>query len=154
MAFTIEADVVVDRDLEEAFAYLDDDIATFAEWRRPPWMRLRRLTDGPVGVGTRYETSLRILGVAQGPIVTEVTAYDPPRHLQWRARTPTSLLEEVGGEYLLDKTARGTSVTITGQVQLRRALRLLEPVARIVFSTMYLDPMMRRLKTAIEDRPD
>lgn len=37
--------------------FLDDDVDRFASWRHPPWMQLRRLTNGPVEVGTRCETA-------------------------------------------------------------------------------------------------
>lgn len=90
MTFTIEESVTVERPVQEVFTFLDDDVERFASWRRPPWMELRRLTDGPVGAGSRYETSLRILGIAQGPIVTElrravrvrIRPRPPPRRLR------------------------------------------------------------------------
>lgn len=150
MTFTIEESVLIDRLVEEVFAFLDDDTERFAQWRRPPWMELQRLSDGPVGVGTRYETALSILGIPQGPIVTEVTAYHPPHHLEWRALTPTTLLAEARGEYRLEEADRGTRVTITGRVGFPGWIRAFEPAGRAIFAARYLRPMMRRLKEAAE----
>lgn len=150
MAFEFDESVFVDRPLAEVFAYLDDDTDTFAEWRRPPWMSLTRLTDPPVGVGTRYETALNILGIPQGPITTEVTAYEPPRRLVWKALNTTPLLAEVGGEYLLTEDAGGTHVKISGRVRFPWWLRPFEPLGRLVFNSRYLKPMMLRLRNSLQ----
>lgn len=150
MAFEFDETVVVDKPIEEVFAYLDDDIDRFAEWRRPPWMRLKRLTDPPVGVGTRYETAVNILGVPQGPITTEVAAYEPPRRLVWKALNSTPLLAEAGGEYLLTEDSAGTRVTISGRVRFPWWLRPFESVGRLVFNSRYLKPMMQRLRDVLQ----
>lgn len=150
MTFTIEESVTIERPVQEVFAFLDDDVERFASWRRPPWMELRRLTDGPVGAGTRYATSLRMLGIPQGPIVTEVTPCHPPHHLEWRPITPTTLPAEAGGEYRLEEVDGSTRVTITGRVGFPRWIRDFEPVGRAIFGTRYLRPMMRRIKEAAQ----
>lgn len=152
MPFTIEESIIINRAIGEVFAYLDDDMETFAEWRRPPWMTLEKVSDGPSGVGTRYETVVSILGVPQGPVVTEVVSYDPPKRLIWKGLTSTLLIKEMGGEYLLRETDEGTSVTIGGRVRFPWWLRPFEPLGRIIFDRRYLRPMMQRLSTVLAPR--
>lgn len=150
MAFEFDETVVVDKPIGEVFAFLDDDVDNFAEWRRPPWMRLERLTEPPIGVGTRYETAVSILGIQQGPITTEVTVYEPPERLVWTALNSTTLLAEAGGEYLLAEEAAGTKVTISGRVRFPWWLRPFEPLGKLVFNSRYLKPMMQRLRNALQ----
>jgi len=66
---------VVDAPIEETWAVLSDIP------RQPEWMRdMKRVaitTPGPVGVGTRGEATVRILGVGVSDPV-EVTEFEPP----------------------------------------------------------------------------
>jgi uncharacterized protein YndB with AHSA1/START domain len=77
----IESLVVIDAPIDRVWAELADVEG------QPRWMRemksVRLLSDGPVGVGTRAEATVRILGV---PVVdpVEVTGFTPPRHFAIR----------------------------------------------------------------------
>jgi carbon monoxide dehydrogenase subunit G len=64
--------------IEEAFSYLAD-FANAEEWD-PGVDRARRIGEGPVGIGARYE-----LGVRKGdrvvPMEYRITEYEPPRRV-------------------------------------------------------------------------
>lgn len=68
--------------LDRVFA-LANDIDRAMEWL-PAGVRIERLTEGPVRVGTRYRETRRILGRDDSEIY-EVTAYDPPHRSEVRA---------------------------------------------------------------------
>jgi uncharacterized protein YndB with AHSA1/START domain len=42
------------------------------------------LTDGPVGVGSRFESRQIVRGIVRYTARAAVTAYDPPRRFQWK----------------------------------------------------------------------
>ncbi len=72
MAAVIENTIEIARSPEDVFDYLSDQ-GNEAQWN-PDCLSMEKLTDGPVGVGTRFRAKWK-----QGPIVfTEVTAYDRP----------------------------------------------------------------------------
>jgi uncharacterized membrane protein len=78
----VELSVVINRPLEECFAYLTD-LANDLEWRRE-WIDAENTTHGPHGVGARYRLTGALLGRR---IATEyeAIAYEPNRLAAWKA---------------------------------------------------------------------
>ncbi len=73
MAAVIEWTTEIARTPEDVFDYLSDQ-GNERAWN-PDCVSIEKLTDGPVGVGTRFRAKWK-----QGPaVITEVTAYDRPR---------------------------------------------------------------------------
>jgi uncharacterized membrane protein len=72
----IRSMVVVDAPIERTWAVLADIE------RQPVWMTemqdVRVLTPGPIGVGTKCEADVRILGISVSDPVT-ITEFEPPR---------------------------------------------------------------------------
>ena len=80
MATLIENVIEIARTPEDVFDYLSD-MGNEVRWN-PDCVSMEQLTDGPVGVGTRFRAKWK-----QGPVVfTEVTAYERPQHLDLRER--------------------------------------------------------------------
>jgi cytochrome b len=93
----VELSVVINRPLEECFAYLTD-LANDLEWRRE-WIEAEKTTDGPHGVGARYRLTGALLGRR---IATEYAtiAYEPNRLAAWKGRVGTvaaALLQGIRG---------------------------------------------------------
>jgi uncharacterized membrane protein len=78
----VELSVVIDRPLEECFAYLADP-SNDLEWRRE-WIEAEKTTDGPHGVGARYRLTGTLLG-RRITTVYETIAYEPNRQAAWTA---------------------------------------------------------------------
>ena len=107
--------------IEEAFAYLAD-FANSEEWD-PGVDSARRVGDGPVGVGARYQ-----LGVRQGdrvvPMEYRITQYEPPSRVvlvgsgSGIQATDEIRFERKGDETVVDYTA---DIVLTG------VLRLVQP---------------------------
>ena len=73
MATLIENVIEIARTPEDVFDYLSD-LGNEVRWN-PDCLSMEQLTDGPVGVGTRFRAKWK-----QGPVVfPEVTAYERPR---------------------------------------------------------------------------
>jgi len=119
----VENTVTIMRPAEEVFAYLAD-----AE-NLPRWNyaieQTRKITAGPVGVGTVYRQTRTIPSRSQEEF--EIVVFQPPGQLvldgtfgPFRART----------SYLLEPVAGGTGLTNRWQLEATSApLRLLAPVA-------------------------
>ena len=75
MATTIRNSVIINRPVEEVFAFVTDPTTT------PQWqsnlIRSELLTPGPMGVGTQV-LEIRRLGKSESQAVWEVTEYDSP----------------------------------------------------------------------------
>jgi uncharacterized membrane protein len=118
----VESSVVINRPLEECFAYLAD-LANDLEWRRE-WIDAEKTTDGPHGVGARYQLTGALLGRR---IATEyeTIAYEPTRLAAWKAvsgplpLTFSRAFEGVEG---------GTRVTMRYEGDLRGLLNLAAPL--------------------------
>ena len=119
----VENTVTIMRPAEEVFAYLAD-----AE-NLPRWNyaieQTRKITAGPVGVGTVYRQTRTIPSRSQEEF--EIVVFQPPGQLMldgtfgpFRART----------SYLLEPVAGGTGLTNRWELEATSApLRLLAPVA-------------------------
>jgi hypothetical protein len=68
----IEAAINIERPAEVVFGYCSDHTHEI-EWN-PAMRRVAKITDGPIGVGTRYEMEF----LPGHPIVGECVAFDPP----------------------------------------------------------------------------
>jgi uncharacterized membrane protein len=143
----IESLVVIDAPIERVWAVITDIEG------QPRWMAdmqsVRLLTPLPVGVGTRGEATIRILGVAVDDPVT-VTGFDAPTRYA---------LEHEGvirgsGEFRLEPGADGTTTIVRWVETLRAPLfphlgaRLAFPVLSSVFQAD-----LERLRRLVESGP-
>ena len=93
-------------------------------WRRPWVVSVRKLTDGPLAVGSRYETVYRFFGQRQ-TVIVEIAALDAPRQMAWRqVDEPTIAFND--GSYQLEPADGGTRFTVTGTFQSRGWRRLID----------------------------
>jgi uncharacterized protein YndB with AHSA1/START domain len=104
VAISAEARVEVEAAVEQTFAELSDP-ARFHEWQTG--MEPARVDDGPVGVGSRLRSRRSLAGMRM-PFTSEITVWEPPRRMVFRAvRTPL----DVTGAYLVHPLPSGSLVT-------------------------------------------
>jgi uncharacterized membrane protein len=135
--------VEIRRTVEDVFLLLGDP-ARDPEWAGPI-VAVEPLTPGPVGVGTRFRQTSRTLGV-RFPIQLEVVAHELNRRIELKS---VGGAVDYRGERRFDSTANGTRVTFIGDVRLRAALRLLEPLAAR-FSGGRVDRDLQAVKRRLE----
>ena len=117
--------------IDEVFDYLAD-FSTSAEWD-PGVVSARRLDDGPVRAGSRFDVQVRFAGRTL-PMTYRVTRADRPTRLELTGVSPRSTACDV---IALDPDGEGhTRVTWTLEVTLTGWSRLAEPL---------LGPLLRRL---------
>ncbi len=133
---------------EEAFSFVARDyFENHARWD-PDVIELRKLTEGPVGVGTRGQ-ELRRFGTTQR-IEFEVTEYVPGRRLALRDAPGIFFLHR---SYDFEPLPRGTRVTFTFSVSPRTLPgRLLLPVISRLIRRTVTRNIAGRLKALLDSR--
>ncbi len=122
---TVEEDVEILRPVEDVFAYVSD------QTNAPSWQRglveVRRIGEGPIGVGTRH-SFVRTLGGRRMRGTNEYTRYEPDRLVAFDA---TSDGWPVRASYVVEAVGPGVA-KLTSRIEMRPSgiLRLAEPLIR------------------------
>jgi len=104
------------------------DFTTTATWD-PGITAARRLDDGPLGVGSRFEVQLK-LGLASVPLVYEITTYARPHRVVLETK---GLLYQGVDDVTFEAVEDGTLVTWNALFRLRGPGRLVDPALAIGF---------------------
>lgn len=109
MAHAFSGTAVIDRPIEQVFAFLADGTndPTFS----PRVQEIRKTTDGPDGVGTIYESTVKDAGM-KTTRAFEYTTFDAPTTIRWTERSKNAITVSEGGYDLAADGAGRTKVTI------------------------------------------
>jgi len=122
----IEGEIDIDRPVEEVFDLVADERN---EPRYNPRMRrAEKITEGPIGVGTRYRAETVSMGRA-APMVIEVTDYDRPRLLA--SMTHLSSME-IRYTLTFEAAPEGTRMRWSGDLEPRGILKLMGPLVALM----------------------
>jgi carbon monoxide dehydrogenase subunit G len=146
MAGRFEATVVIDRPIEEVFAFLADgeNDPKFS----PRVQEIARTTDGPPGVGTVYASTVKDAGMTTKREF-ELTEFQAPTRIRWTERSKNMVTAPEGG-YDLAPEGTGTRVTIYNVLQGNGLLgKLIEPLA-LRSARKGADDFGRSIKAAVE----
>jgi carbon monoxide dehydrogenase subunit G len=115
-----EETVTIRRTPEEVFAYLSD-----AD-KIPQWApaKVKLLTDGPVGVGSQFSQTASVLGQSLES-VTEVTAYDKPKHYAVKSISGPVPFEQ---RFTLSPTEEGTKLDAVLEAEPGGLFKLAQPL--------------------------
>jgi hypothetical protein len=105
-----------------------------------PVLALDLITEGPPRLGSRYREVVQMMPFIKGEIISEITAFDPPRVLEmvWRGPGMTGT-----DRYELATIQDGTTLNHEKCVSLPGVLRVMEPFMRI--------PLIPRLEERLVD---
>ncbi len=117
----VEGEITIWRPVEVVFDYVADQ--TNEPQYNPNMLRAEKVTDGPIGVGTRFRSTVRSAGRA-AEMLNENTSYDRPRLL-----SSATTMKQMDIEYTLkfEPVANGTRMRWSGEVRPKGGLRLLGP---------------------------
>ncbi|MGC9395706.1 MAG: SRPBCC family protein [Anaerolineae bacterium] len=113
------------------------DVDQYNEHEGSPVPVLDKVTEGPVGVGTRYREVVRMIpgirmmrGVTM-TILSEVTGYEPERYLalEWRSNVMEGHLA-----YTFEPVAGGTRVLQKMSLNPKGLLRVFSPLIKAMFA--------------------
>ena len=136
----IEAEVDINRLPADVFDYCSDHRHE-PEWN-PKMKRIDKITDGPVGVGTRYTTEF----VKGPPMVMECVQYERPT--QWALVGESAAMKAVSGGKIVP-TAEGAHLVMRMEIEPRSVLRLALPLLRRRLPPMF-ERDVRNIKMILE----
>jgi uncharacterized protein YndB with AHSA1/START domain len=122
----VTGSIEIDRPVEEVFDLVADE-------RNEPLYNLdmissEKLTDGPIGVGTRFGATNRSFGRPVSMVI-EVTAFERPHRLASTTRMEGMVLD---GGLTFDPTGRGTRMSWSWSLHPTGPMRLLTPLLAMV----------------------
>lgn len=125
-----EFTAVIHRPPADVFAFFRD-VDQYNEHEGSPVPVLDKITDGPVGVGTRYREVVKMMPFVTMTILSEITRYEPERHLAswWRSRVMEGQLA-----YHLEPVGDGTRVVQKMSLNPLGVLCLFSPLIKVMFS--------------------
>ena len=139
-ALAYSTETVIGRSPEDVFDYCSD-LRSELQWN-PKVRYIEQLTDGPVGVGTRY----RARWANSGPATVQVVAFDRPR--SWET-TATARGMRIRFQGTVTGAAQGARYTASLELQPEGRARLVAPLA--VLAMRRQDQQnMRRIREALE----
>src|SRR5687767_12624238 len=109
MAHEFSGTTTIDRPIDEVFAFLAD--GTNDPKFSPRVQEMRKTTDGPVGVGTVYESTVKDAGMKTSRQF-EITEFDAPTRIRWAERSKNIVTAPEGGYDLEPVGDSQTRVTI------------------------------------------
>ena len=122
----VEGEIIIYRPVEEVFDFVADERN---EPRYNPLMRdAEQISEGPIGVGTRFRTELETMGRTM-PMIVEFTGYERPRRL---ASVTRSSMMETEGALTFESVPGGTRMRWSWDVRPRGVLRLMAPLVGVI----------------------
>jgi uncharacterized protein YndB with AHSA1/START domain len=148
MAGRFDATTVVDRPIEEVFAFLADGENDKKFSARV--LEIAKSTDGPAGVGTVYKSTVKDAGM-KTKREFELTEFEAPTKIRWRERSKNLVTASEGG-YDLAPEGSGTRVTIHNVLEGHGIGKLIEGFA-LRGARKGAGDFGAAIKTAIEAEP-
>ena len=145
MAGRFEATVVIDRPIEEVFAFLADgeNDPKFS----PRVLEISKTTDGPPGVGTVYASTVKDAGV-KTKREFKITEFEPPTRIRW-TEVSKNLVSAPEGGYDLAPEGSGTRVTIYNVLEGHGVGKVIAPLA-LRSARKGADDFGKSIKAAVE----
>jgi uncharacterized protein YndB with AHSA1/START domain len=145
MAGRFEATVVIDRPIEEVFAFLanGENDPKFS----PRVLEISKTTDGPPGVGTVYASTVKDAGVKTNREF-KLTEFEPPTRIRW-TEVSKNLVSAPEGGYDLAPEGSGTRVTIYNVLEGHGVGKVIAPLA-LRSARRGADDFGKSIKAAVE----
>ena len=146
MAGRFGASVVIDRPIEEVFAFLADgeNDPKFS----PRVQQIAKTTDGPPGVGTRYASTVKDAGMTTQREF-EYTAFEEPSRIRWAERSKNAVTAPEGGYDLAPAGEGKTELTFFNVLEGHGFGKLIAPLA-LSSARKGAGDFARSIKAAVE----
>ena len=145
MSGRFEGTVMIDRPIEEVFAFLanGENDPKFS----PRVLEIAKTTDGPPGVGTVYASTVKDAGM-KTKREFRLTAFDEPTRIRW-SEVSKNLVTAPEGGYDLAREGDGTRITVFNVLEGHGPGKLIAPLA-LRSARKGADDFARSIKSAVE----
>jgi uncharacterized protein YndB with AHSA1/START domain len=145
MAGDFRATVVIDRPIDDVFAFLADgeNDPKFS----PRVLQIAKTTDGPPAVGTVYASTVKDAGM-KTKREFKLTEFEPPTRIRW-AEVSKNLVTAPEGGYDLAPEGEGTRVTVYNVLEGHGLGKLIAPLA-LRSARKGADDFGKAIKAAVE----
>ena len=141
----VEESTVIARPSDEVFSFVSDQ-TNAVRWQSGI-VDIRRLTDGPPGVGTRHAFTRTLMGRRMTG-ENEYVEFEPGRRVAFRTTSGPGLL----ASYAVEPTPSGTRLTSTIELDVSGIMSIAEPlVARALKRDVTAN--LARLRAILEESP-
>jgi uncharacterized protein YndB with AHSA1/START domain len=145
VAGRFDVTTVIDRPIEEVFAFLAD--GTNDPKFSPRVLEMAKTTDGPPGVGTTFASTVKDGGI-KTKREFKITEFDPPNKIRWAEVSKKIVTAEEGGYDLVSEGA-GTRVTLYNVLEGHGFGKLIAPMA-LRQARKGADDFGKAIKAAVE----
>jgi uncharacterized protein YndB with AHSA1/START domain len=143
----VEGDITIGRPPEEVFDFVADE--SNEPSYNPRMTRADKITSGPIGVGTRFNSVMTgVVGAAEMTI--EFTEFDRPRRITERVHLSTM---DIQGLLLFEPVAEGTLMKWAWDLEPHGVMRFLGPLVRRIGDRQERE-IWTGLKRFLESPPD
>jgi hypothetical protein len=122
----VTGDIYIERPVELVFDYVADE--RNEPRYNPKMLSSEKLTEGPIGAGTRFQ-AVHTSGRGSQVMSVEITDYDRPR---WLASRTTMPVMECHGGLTFDSDGDGTRMGWMWDVHLKGPAKIFSPVAGLI----------------------
>jgi uncharacterized protein YndB with AHSA1/START domain len=138
--------IVIDRPVEEVFAYVTD-VTNDPAWHTDV-LEARKTSEGPIGVGTVWHSRFKpSMGISEGDM--EVVSFEPNRKQVTRGQIgpmqPTLT-------YLFERTNGGTTFTRRVQIKVSGFMKIMQPMMAMMVPKQNKG-FLANLKRVLESEP-
>jgi Polyketide cyclase / dehydrase and lipid transport len=146
MANEFSGSAVIDRPINEVFEFLAD--GTNDPKFSPRVLEIRKTTDGPLGVGTVFESKVKDAGMTTRRKF-ELSVFEAPTKIRWAERSKNMITVPDGGYDLEAVTDTQTKVTIRNTFEAHGFGKL---IVRFALKAAIKDApaLAQRIKSAVE----
>ncbi len=146
MATTVTTSIVIQRPIEEVFAFVTD-ARNSPQWQASSGLqRIQQVPESPVGVGTRITEVWKFMGI-ESESISEVTEYEANRRFARRTLNNSGPIRE--GVMTFEPVSGGTQVTSVVQVQAGGLFAFAEPLLATNIKRGF-ETTLATLKTLLE----
>jgi uncharacterized protein YndB with AHSA1/START domain len=137
-----EASVVINRTIDEVFAYLTD-VRNWSQWAGFP--EAEQTSEGSVGVGATFRGVSQFLG-RRAEWTSEVTKYEPNKRMEQKITWGGMSIEQ---SLTFEPVEGGTRLTMVGEAETGGFFKLAEPVVNRMMQRQ-LEGNIANLKDILE----
>jgi uncharacterized protein YndB with AHSA1/START domain len=145
MAGRYGAEVVIDRPIEEVFAFLAD--GTNDPKFSPRVLEIEKTTEGPPGEGTVYASTVKDAGMKTRREF-KLTEFEPPTRIRWTELSKNAVVVPDGG-YDLAREGDATRLKVFNEFEGRGFGKLIAGLA-LRGARKDAQPFAQRIKAAVE----